>query len=96
MTRTPEVMMAVTSHKMSDSLRKARRRKAAVKKTKKKKGPTGNAATERGKKKKKGKANKQQLQEKSPSLLGRNLEQDQADMGDPPADGWLDRDGEER
>lgn len=52
MRRTPEVMMAVTSHKISDSLRKARRRKAAVKKTKKKKGPTGNAATEREKKKK--------------------------------------------
>lgn len=52
--RTPGVMMAVTSHKTNDSLRKARRRKAAVKKTKKKKSPTGNAATEGGKKKKKG------------------------------------------
>lgn len=48
MRRTPEVMMAVTSHKMTDSRRKERRRKAAVKKTTKKKGPTGNAATERG------------------------------------------------
>lgn len=48
MRRTPEVMMAVTSHTMTGCLGKTRRRKAAVTKAKKKKSPTGNAATERG------------------------------------------------
>lgn len=45
--------MAVTSHKMNDSLCKARRRKAAVRK-KKKKSPTENAATEGGRRRRKG------------------------------------------
>lgn len=49
MRRTPEVMMTVTSHKMTDSLRKARRRKAAVKK---KKGPNRKRSSGREKNKK--------------------------------------------